>query len=347
MLLQRLREMIGRAGQRENDAADELQFHLEKAIEQNIAAGMAPEEARRRALIAFGGIDQTREALREVHGSRLLEALLQDLRYGWRMLRKTPGFTAIAVLTLALGIGANTAIFSLIDAVIFRSIPIEAPGNLLVFEWHAHQPPSNYSYRSFGDCDDHLKASPPGGCSLPLPYFKDVQAQTGVFSHLAAFTSGGQLDMSGNGPAKMVKGEFISGDYFPTLGVRAYMGRLISPLDDQQDAPAVAVLNHDFWQREFGASPSAIGKTIRLNGVSFEIVGITESRFDALTLSNKYDLWVPMAHRPNLVPRWNAKQDKMNASWLIIIARVKPGVSVGRHKPQSACCFTMTCFRAT
>src|SRR5256885_13244547 len=108
------------------------------------------------------------------------------------------------------------------------------------------------------------------------------------------------------------------------------MGRPISPSDDQQDAPAVAVLNYDFWQREFGASPSAIGKTIRLNGVSFEIVGITESRFDALTLSNKYDLWVPMAHRPNMVPRWNAKQDKMNASWLIIIGRVKPGVSVSQ-----------------
>jgi predicted permease len=328
-MLKTVRKLFTRNRQ-EQETQDELHFHVEKETEKNIAAGMSPDEARRQALIAFGGLTQTRESLREIHGGGFFEAVLRDARYGLRVLRKTPGFTVIAVLTLALGIGANTAIFSLIDAVIFRSMPVEAPRNLLVFEWYARQAPSNYSYRSFGDCDDHLKASPPGGCSLPLPYFKDVQAQTSVFSHLAAFTSAGQLDMSGNGPAKMVKGEFISGDYFPTLGVHAYMGRLISPLDDQQDAPAVAVLNYGFWQREFGASNSAVGKAIRLNGISFLIVGVAGPRFDALTLSNKYDLWVPMAHRPNLVPRWNARQDKMNASWLIIIARVKPGVSVSQ-----------------
>ncbi|HEX3092601.1 MAG TPA: ABC transporter permease, partial [Candidatus Angelobacter sp.] len=328
-MLKTVRKLFTRNRQ-EQETQDELHFHVEKETEKNIAAGMPLDEARRQALIAFGGLTQTRETLREVHGGNFFEAVLQDARYGLRMLRKTPGFTAVAVLTLALGIGANTAIFSLIDAVIFRSMPIESPGNLLVFEWHAHQPPSNYSYHSFGDCDDHLKASPPGGCSLPLPYFKDVQAQTSVFSHLTAFASAGQLDMSGNGPAKMVKGEFVSGDYFPTLGVHAYMGRLISPSDDQQDAPAVAVLNYGFWQREFGASNSAVGKTIRLNGVSFLIVGVAEPRFDALTLANKYDLWTPMAQRPHLVPRWNARQDKMNASWLIILGRVKPGVSVSQ-----------------
>lgn len=330
MILRILRKVFTHSGSQDNEANEELRFHLEKQAEHNIAAGMSPDEARRQALIAFGGIAQTRESLREVHRGRFIEALVQDLRYGWRMLRKSPAFTIIAVVTLALGIGANTAIFSLIDAVIFRSMPVEDPRNLLVFEWHARQPPSNYGYRSFGDCDDHLKASPPGGCSLPLPYFKDVQAQTSVFSHLTAFTSAGQLDMSGNGPAKMVKGEFISGDYFPTLGLHEYMGRLINPSDDQQDAPPVAVLNYGFWQREFAASNSAVGKTIRLNGISFLIVGVAEPRFDALTLSNKYDLWVPMAQRPYLVPRWTAKQDKMNASWLIIIARVKPGVSVSQ-----------------
>jgi predicted permease len=339
MWMQRLREMLGRRGKHENDAAEELQFHLEKEIEKNIAAGMSPEEARRRALIAFGGVHQTRETLREVHGSPLLEALRQDLRYGWRMLRKTPGFTAIAVLTLALGIGANTAIFSLIDSVIFRSMPIDDPQSLLVFTWRAHKAPMNYGYSSYGDCDDDFKAAQPWGCSLPLPYFKDVQAQNSVFSHVAAFSGGQQLDLGGNGPAKMIKGQFITGDYFATLGVRAYRGRLLAPSDDAPNAPAAAVLNYSFWQKEFGASDSAIGKTVRLNGLSFQIVGVAEPRFDALTLSNKYDLWVAMTQRPYLVPHWNAKRDQMNSWWLIIIGRVKPEVTASQAQAAASLLF--------
>ncbi|HET9840327.1 MAG TPA: ABC transporter permease [Candidatus Angelobacter sp.] len=330
MLLRRLREMIGGAGKRENDTADELHFHLEKEIEQNIARGMTPEEARRRALIAFGGVDQTREALRAVHRGRLLEALRQDLRYGWRMLRKTPGFTAVAVVTLALGIGANTAIFSLIDAIIFRSMPIADPQSLLVLEWQAHKGPGNLSYRNFGDCDESHDGATPHGCSLSLPFFKQVQAESGVFSHVAAYTAIGQLDMSGNGPARMVKGEFVTGDYFPTLGVQAHSGRLINAGDDGANAPAVAVLNYGFWQTEFGGVESAIGKTVRLNGVPFQIIGITDPRFDALTLSNKYDMIFPMAQRPAVVPNWKPRDDLADHWWLLTIGRLKPGVSASQ-----------------
>jgi predicted permease len=330
MILRILRKVFTHSGSQDNEANEELRFHLEKQAEHNIAAGMSPDEARRQALIAFGGIAQTRESLREVHRGRFIEALVQDLRYGWRMLRKSPAFTIIAVVTLALGIGANTAIFSLIDAIVFRSMPIPDPQGLVVFQWQAHKAPSNHGHRSFGDCDEDLRSAHPHGCSLPLPYFKEVQAQTNVFSHLAAFTAGGQLDLSGNGPARMVRGEFISGDYFPTLGVRAHLGRLMAPSDDAPDAPAVAVLNHSFWQREFSGSPSAIGKNIRLNGVSFLIVGVAEPRFDALTLTNKYDLWVPLSQRPSLIPHWNPKQDQMTSWWLIIIGRVKPGIPVSQ-----------------
>jgi macrolide transport system ATP-binding/permease protein len=126
----------------------------------------------------------------------------------------------------------------------------------------------------------------------------------------------------------MVRGEFISGEYFDTLGVRSHLGRLMAPADDSPEAPAVAVLNYGFWQTSFGGAASAIGKTVRLNGVPFTIIGVTEPKFDALTLANKYDLWIPLAHRPSLAPHWKARQDQMDSWWLIIIGRVKPGVPV-------------------
>ncbi|HEV7552696.1 MAG TPA: ABC transporter permease [Candidatus Angelobacter sp.] len=326
MIFRKLRHVFTPNGSRDNDASDELRFHVEKEVEKNIASGMSPQEARRQALIAFGGIQQTRETLREVHHGRLWESLLQDLRYGWRMLRKSPAFTTIAVLTLALGIGANTAIFSLIDAVLFRSMPIADPQSLVLFQWQAHHGPQTHSYWSGGDCEERMEEG--HGCSMPLPFFREVEAQTNLFSHVAAFTAREQLDMSGNGAARMVRGEFVSGDFFATLGVRSHMGRIMAQSDDAPEAPAVAVLNYGFWQTSFGGSPSAIGKTVRLNGIPFTIIGVTEPKFDALTLANSYDLWIPLAHRPSLMPHWRARQDQMDSWWLIVLARVKPGIPV-------------------
>ena len=327
-LLQRL-VRFGKKKKLEDEMNDELRFHVERQIESNIAAGMSPDEARRRALVEFGGVQQTRESLREVHRGRFFESIVQDSRYAWRMLRKSPAFTIIAVFTLALGIGANTAIFSLIDAVIFRSLPIADPQSLLVFQWQSHKGPGNMSYRNFGECDETHDGGPASGCSLSLPFFKQV-AQSGLFSHVAAYTVAGQVDMSGNGTARMVKGEFVTGDYFQTLGVRAHLGRLINAGDDDASSQAAAVLDHSFWQTEFGGSESAIGKTIRLNGISFTIIGVTEPRFDALTLSNKYDVIVPMSQRPVVVPNWKPRDDQADHWWLVMIGRLKPGVAVNQ-----------------
>jgi predicted permease len=327
-MLRKLRGIFG--GQsRENDANDELRFHLEKEMEQNIAKGMPPVEARRQALIAFGGVQQTRETLREVHRGRFFESLVQDLHYGWRMLRKSPVFTMIAVLTLALGIGANTAIFSLIDSVAFRLMPIPDPEHLVYLQWHANHGPQTVNYWGF-ECEDNSDGPNPSGCSLPLPFFKDVQKQNTVFSHIAAYTGNHRLNLSGNGPARMIQGQFVSGDYFGTIGIQPYLGRLFFESDDTPESSPVAVLNYSFWQSAFGGAPSAIGRTIRLNGMVFTIVGVTEPKFDALTLANKFDVWVPLARRPGLVPQMmlNAGRERMDSWWLVMVARIKPGTPV-------------------
>ena len=158
------------------------------------------------------------------------------------------------------------------------------------------------SYRNFGECDEahdgtNDRDANARGCSLSLPFFKQVQAQSGLFSHVAAYTTVGQVDMSGNGAARMVKGEFVTGDYFQTLGVRAHLAGS-STRATTSECSGGRGAGSSFWQTEFGGSESAIGKTIRLNGVPFQIIGVTEPRFDALTLSNKYDVIVPMAQRP-------------------------------------------------
>lgn len=182
MAIKRLRAILKSRKHQEDEVNDELRFHLERQIESNIAAGLSPDEARRRALVEFGGIQQTRESLREVHQGRFFEALAQDVRYAWRILRKTPGFTLSIILTLALGIGLNTAIFSLIDGVLFGAIPATHPDELVLMRWQAHQRPKIYSQWGYGYCQ--RPQDNPGGCSFSLPWFKVVK-QANVFSGLA------------------------------------------------------------------------------------------------------------------------------------------------------------------
>ena len=174
---------------------DELRFHLEKEVEQNVARGMPPEEARRQALIAFGGVQQTRENVSRVRWTHLVEVLGQDLRYGWRMLGKSPGFTVVTVLTLALGIGMNSAVFSLIEAVLFRALPAQHPEELVVLKWHALHRARMVSNRSYGDCAALITRDNPAGCSLSLPFFNQAQSQR-LFSDVAAMAGALQLDLS-------------------------------------------------------------------------------------------------------------------------------------------------------
>jgi predicted permease len=259
-----------------------------------------------------------------------MRTLLQDLRYGFRMLAKSPGFAAVAILTLALGIGANTAIFSMIDAILMRSLPVQDAQSLVVLKWTTRGRPDIHSSSSYGDCNQQRgRNGPQSSCSFSEPFFQDVAAQVKAFSGVAAFAYGGQLDLSGNGTASVLTAQGVSGGFFPVLGIGAAAGRLIAPSDDSFSAPPVVVLNYGYWKTQFGGSPSAMGKTIRLNNVPFTIIGVTDARFDSLSPGQIYDVWVPISVLPQLNPRpWaKARPTDVYSWWLVIVGRLKPGVS--------------------
>ncbi|HEV2489539.1 MAG TPA: ABC transporter permease [Candidatus Acidoferrales bacterium] len=265
--------------------------------------------------------------------------LLQDVRYGLRMLAKSPGFAAVAILTLALGIGANTAIFSLIDAVMLRSLPAANPSQLVVLTWTAHSQPNTHGYMSAGDCVSDMRfgaespAQNPSGCSFSEPMFNKI-AQSNVFSGAAAFGNAGRLDLSGNGPAVVVQGQLVSGDFFRTLGVKAAAGRVLEPGDDSPSAAPVAVLNYGYWQSAFGGSRDALGRTIELNNVPFTIVGVAEQRFTGITPGSDFDVWLPLADGARISTsgpfRWNNRQEDAGFWWLTIVGRLKPGTQLAQ-----------------
>jgi len=262
-----------------------------------------------------------------VKGSNFAATLWQDVRYGLRMMARTPGFTAVAVITLAVCIGANTAVFSLIEAVMFRSLPVQDPSQLVILQWSAHKSPKFKWYTAYGDTKEYFRrdGSNPVGTSFSLPFLEELE-KSNIFSSVAAFAWAGPLSLSRNGAATSVVGQLVNEDFFHTLGVHAAVGRLLGPDDDQPSSPPALVLNYDYWQRAFGGSPSAIGKVINLNGVPFTIVGVADKKFVSLSLGNVYDLWVPLRMAPRINTRLVGLQSDGAAWWLLITARLKPGV---------------------
>ncbi len=190
--------------------------------------------------------------------------LIQDLRYALRRLAKSPGFAAVAILTLALGIGANTAIFSVIDAVMFRSLPAEDPQRLVIFGWSAHHQPKLHGRSLYGDCDDKDQTK---NCAFSVPFYEALRSHTNTFAGVTAFAGPLDVDFSGNGPANIARGEYVSGDYFSTVGAKTILGRPLGLADDAPTASPAIVLDYGYWQRAFGADPSAVGRTVRLNNM--------------------------------------------------------------------------------
>jgi predicted permease len=337
-----------RRRRRERELDEEIRAHLEMAARERMERGEPPEEARQAARREFGNVGLVKETSREMWGWSWLEDLFRDVRYGWRMLRKSPGFAAIAVAALALGIGANTAIFSLIDAVLLQPLPVRNPQGLVLLEWQAHHSPKFDSYDSFGDCSTQPgNGANPNGCSFSYPFFQQVEQKASAFQGVTAFGGSGRLNLSGNGPASIVRGQFVSGGFFRTLGVDAAIGRTIQPEDDRVSAEPVVVLSYAYWQSAFGGSGEAVGRTIRLNNVAFTIVGVADAKFPGVTPGNLYDLWIPLAEAPKLRVSWGTEPENAANWWLVILGRLRPGTTAGQAQAMVNVLFRNEMLRGT
>ncbi|HWP42569.1 MAG TPA: ABC transporter permease [Blastocatellia bacterium] len=294
----RLRALF-RKGEMERELDEELRFHLEKEVEQNLARGMGPEEARLAALRSFGGVEQVKEESRDVRGVRFLEELGQDLRYGARMLVKNPGFTVVAVIMLALGIGANTAIFSVVNAVLLRPLDYEDPDRLVTVLENNWQK----GWTRF--------AVAPGN-------FAAWREQNQVFEQMAAFT-GSSFTLVGEGEPEQLPGTRASANLFALLGVKPALGRDFLPEEDHPGGERVVIVSHRLWQRRFGADPGLVGKPLTLNGQSYTVVGVMPAGF--LFPNPRTELWVPVAFSAGDLGNRGGHD-------YVAIARLKPGVTL-------------------
>jgi predicted permease len=281
----------------ERELDDELRHHIEQQTEQNIRLGMNPEGACAAARKAFGGVEQAKERSRDARGVRWLEELWQDLRHGARMLAKNPGFTLVAVITLALGIGANTSIFSVVSAVLLRPLPYPEPERLvMVWEKLIRQDGRNV---------------------VSLADFCDWRERNRVFENIAA-SNGITVDLTEGSEPEQIRAAEVSPSYFDVLGFKPMLGRSFLPEDELPGANNVAVINHGLWQRRFGADRSIIGRKILLSGESYEVIGVLPP---SPIFSGESGLWVPLKISP---------QGRLNRTghFLRVIARLKSGISL-------------------
>ena len=264
----------------ESELNREFQFHLDEQIAENLAAGMSPEEARYAAMRRIGAIAQIQERCRDERGMHWIEITMQDVRYALRSLRKTPAFTVVAVLSLALGIGANTAIFSLIDSVLLSSLPVTDPQQL-VFVRTNRIKVGNFQVST----------------TILNRDVDEIRQQAAQIEGIASSQKEGRLNITVDGRAELASGDFVSGNYFQLLGVSAQIGRTILPADDSRSGNAdggwAAMISNGYWERRFGRDPSVVGRRITANTIPFVIVGVLPPGFDGLSIDERADLMMP------------------------------------------------------
>jgi len=319
--------------QRQEELSEEIQTHLEMAARDRIERGEEVAQAREAAHREFGNAAVVREVTHDQWGWRWLENLFQDLHFGLRMLRKSPAFTAITILTLALGIGANTAIFSVINSVLLSNLPVKGPQQLVFLT----NPDEQGLEIGFGDGDRDF---------LTYPEFRELERNNQVFSGVLAasnYTSSIPVELQAPGAAANgapARVSLVSGSYFSVLGVAPILGRAFgTEVDRLRDANPVAVISYAFWQARFGGASDVIGRRIRILNTSYAIVGVALPQFRGETVGANPDIWVPLTMQSEIFPGQDYLSQEKNpfrkTEWLQVIGRLKPGVTLVQAKADS------------
>jgi predicted permease len=306
-------------GRRDSDMAEELQLHIDMQTEDNVRSGMTPEAARRAARLKFGAMESIKESYRDQRGAPLLESIVADLRYAARQLRRTPGFTAATVLTIALGIGSNTALFSLMDTVLWKTLPISDPDRFVVLSRIA---PS----------DEGGQHKISGASPAEFAYWR---TQSNALDDVASFLHT-EFNYTGGDVAEVWNGQRVSSDLFRAFRLRVLKGRTFTAEEDSSNGPRVAVISDTLWKRRFAGDPEITGKTIHLGGESYTIVGVVEDGQGVLEMSKTLtDVYVPFQLDPD--------SGELGQTFTVV-ARIKDGVTLQQARQQLA--ISTAAFRA-
>jgi predicted permease len=313
-LVFRLRALLrSRTVERELD--EELRLHLDHEIEKEVQRGVPRPEAMRRAHLALGGLEQVKEQCRDARGLGLVDTTRQDLRYAFRTIRRSPGFSTMAVVSLALGIGANTAIFTLINAVMLRALPVRSPEELV----------------SVGDPSrpTAMREGAPMVDVLSYPLYLRLRDRNRVFTGLLASGRSGRVEMTiGEGAAVDVRGRLVSGNYFDVLGVPPAIGRAFSAEEERTPGTSpVVVISDALWDTRFARDPGILGRVVRLNESPFTVIGVGPRHFTGEVVGSPADIWIPLTMQAQVNPG-RARLDRRDSNWLLGLGRLKPGVSI-------------------
>ena len=323
---------------------EELQFHLSEEAEERQAEGLPEDQARRAARRDLGNVTLLREDTRTLWTWTPVEQLAQDLRYAFRLMWKNRTFTALVTLSLALGIGANTAIYSFMDAILLRSLPVPDPASLVVVKWRAR--PVDFGNRPefvLHSIDGSIYRDAAGisAAIFPFPAFERLQeASAPVLSSLFAYKRAGNVNVMIKGEAEFATGEYVSGDFFRGLAMAPAAGRLILPDDDRAGAAPVAVLSMGYSQRRFGGAANATGQPILINNVPFTVVGVAPSEFFGVDPSEAPHVYLPMHASLLFDPGTGRAYLDRNYYWVEMMGRLRPGVSLAQADAALAGPFT-------